>query len=43
MPQIVMLLKRKPGMTREEFKAHYESGHAQMALRYQVHLMQAPR
>ncbi|HKT75966.1 MAG TPA: EthD domain-containing protein [Sphingobium sp.] len=40
MPQIVMLLKRKPGMTMEEFKAHYESSHAQMALRYQGHLMQ---
>ena len=40
MPQIVILLKRKPGMTREEFKAHYESSHAQMALKYHGHLMQ---
>ena len=40
MPQIVILLKRKPGMTREEFKAHYESSHARMTVRYQGHLMQ---
>ena len=40
MPQIVLLLKRKPGMTREEFKQHYESSHAQMAMRYQGHVMQ---
>ena len=39
MPQIVLLLKRKPGMTPEEFKAHYESSHAAMAVRYQGHLM----
>ena len=40
MPQIVLLLKRKPGMSREEFKAHYESSHAAMAVRWQGHTMQ---
>ena len=39
MPQIVLLLKRKPGMSKEEFKAHYESSHAQMAVRYKGHIM----
>ncbi|HKX77753.1 MAG TPA: EthD domain-containing protein [Novosphingobium sp.] len=39
MPQIVLLLKRKPGMTPEEFKAHYESSHAQMAMKHHGHLM----
>lgn len=40
MPQIVLLLKRKPGMTKEEFKAHYESSHAAAAVRWQGRLMQ---
>ena len=39
MPSIVMMLKRKPGMTMEEFKAHYENSHAAMAVKYQGHAM----
>lgn len=37
MPSIVMMLKRKPGMTKEEFKEHYENSHAAMAMKYMSH------
>lgn len=37
MPSIVLLLKRKPGMTMEEFRHHYETSHAAMAVKYQGH------
>lgn len=40
MPQMVLLLKRKPGMSKEAFKVHYETSHADMARRYQGHLIQ---
>lgn len=40
MPHIVIMLKRKPGMTKEAFKAHYESSHAMIAKKYQSHLIQ---
>ena len=39
MVQLVLLIKRKPGMTKEEFKAHYENSHAPMAMRHMGHLV----
>ena len=39
MVQLVLLIKRKPGMTKEEFKAHYESSHAPMAMKHMGHLV----
>ena len=38
MVQIVLLLKRKPGMTHEAFKAHYESSHVPLAMKHLGHL-----
>lgn len=34
MPSIVMMLKRKPGMSMKEFRHHYETSHAAMAVKY---------
>lgn len=39
MVQLVLLIKRKPGMSKEAFKAHYESSHAPMAMRHMGHLV----
>lgn len=37
--KIMILLKRKPGMTMEAFRAHYESSHVVLAYKYLGHLM----
>jgi hypothetical protein len=34
----VVLLKRKPGMTKEEFRRHYETSHVALAKKYYGHL-----
>lgn len=38
MPKLIILIKRKPGMTREEFEHHYETSHAVFGKRTQGHL-----
>lgn len=38
MVTMILLLKRKPGMTHEEFREYYEKGHAMMAKKYFGHL-----
>ncbi len=38
MVTMILLLKRRPGMTHEEFRHYYESGHAMMAKKYFGHL-----
>jgi len=35
---LVFLLKRKPGITKEEFRAAYEGGHVQIAKKYLGHV-----
>jgi hypothetical protein len=37
--KIMLLLRRKPGMTFEQFKAHYETTHVQLAHQYVGHLI----
>lgn len=32
MTKIIVLIKRKPGISREDFRAHYETHHADLAL-----------
>ena len=39
MIKIVFLLKRKPGMTREAFREHYENVHSELARKYIGHLL----
>jgi hypothetical protein len=34
----IVLLKRKPGLTHEQFRHHYETVHAQLAHKYLGHL-----
>lgn len=31
MTKLILLVKRKPGLTHEEFRAHYEASHAPLA------------
>ena len=38
MPQIVLFLTRKPGTTPEQFKHHYETSHAPLAMKHLGHL-----
>ena len=38
MVTMISLLKRKPGMSKEEFREYYEKGHAMMAKKYFGHL-----
>ncbi|MDH4565172.1 EthD family reductase [Pseudomonas sp. BN414] len=38
MPKIIMLIKRKPGLTQAEFKEYYERVHAPLARRVLVHM-----
>jgi len=38
MPQIVLCLTRKEGTTFEEFKHHYETSHAPLAMKHLGHL-----
>ena len=33
MPKLILFVKRKPGLTHEQFRAHYESTHAPLARR----------
>jgi hypothetical protein len=35
---IILLLKRKPGMSREQFRHHYETSHVALAKEYVGHL-----
>lgn len=39
MAKLIFMLKRKPGITPEEFRAHYESSHARYAQKYIGHLL----
>jgi hypothetical protein len=39
MIKLVILLKRKPGLSHEEFRRHYETRHAPLALKYLDHLL----
>ena len=38
MDRVLVLLKRKPGLTFEQFKEHYESSHAKLGEKYFGHL-----
>mgnify|MGYP001494661627 FL=1 len=35
---MILLLKRKPGMTREQFRRHYETSHVMLAKKHLGHL-----
>ena len=35
---MILLLKRKPGMTREQFRQHYETSHVMLAKKHGGHL-----
>lgn len=35
---MILLLKRKPGMTREQFRQHYETSHVMLAKKHVGHL-----
>jgi len=37
--QVVLCLKRRPDLTHEEFRAHYENSHAPLAIRHMGHLV----
>jgi uncharacterized protein (TIGR02118 family) len=39
MIKLIILLKRKPGLSREEFRRHYETRHAPLAMKYLDHLL----
>ena len=39
MYKVMWLLKRKPGITHEQFREHYETSHAELGKRYVGHLM----
>jgi len=39
MAKLVFLLKRKPGITKEQFREHYESSHVKLAEKYIGHLL----
>jgi hypothetical protein len=39
MYKVMWLLKRKPGITDEQFREHYEKSHAELGKRYIGHLM----
>jgi EthD domain len=38
MIKVVLLVRRRPGLSREEFRAHYEGTHAPLAARSLAHL-----
>lgn len=38
MTTLVLLLKRKPGMSKEQFRHHYETSHVALAKKYVGHL-----
>ena len=37
--KVIFLLKRKPGITAEQFREHYERSHVKMAQKYLGHLL----
>jgi hypothetical protein len=39
MAKLVFLLKRKPGITKEQFREHYETSHVKLAEKYIGHLL----
>lgn len=39
MIKIIFMLKRKPGITKEQFREHYENSHAKLAQKYIGHLL----
>jgi hypothetical protein len=39
MVKLIFLLKRKPGITPEQFRAHYENSHSRHAQKYIGHLL----
>lgn len=39
MYKVMWLLKRKPGITHEQFRHHYETSHAELGKKYIGHLM----
>jgi hypothetical protein len=39
MAKLIFLLKRKPGMSKEGFRAHYEASHVKLAEQYIGHLL----
>lgn len=39
MAKIVFFLKRKPGITHEQFREHYENSHSRLAQKYIGHLL----
>ena len=39
MPKAVFLIKRKPGLSPEEFRNHYENVHIPLAMKYIGHLL----
>jgi hypothetical protein len=39
MAKLIFLLKRKPGITPEQFRDHYESSHVRLAQKYIGHLL----
>ena len=39
MVKIIFMLKRKPGITKEQFREHYENSHAKLAQKYIGHLL----
>ncbi|WP_162986924.1 EthD domain-containing protein [Sphingomonas paeninsulae] len=40
MIKVIWLLKRKPGMSKEAFREHYESSHVMLAHQYVGHLLE---
>lgn len=40
MIKLIFMLKRKPGITPEAFREHYESSHVKLAYKYIGHLLQ---
>ncbi|MBV9840045.1 MAG: EthD domain-containing protein [Sphingomonadaceae bacterium] len=43
MIKVMLFVKRKPGLTHEEFRARYESGHVPLAISELPHLVQYRR
>ena len=43
MVKLIFMLKRKPGLSKEQFRAHYESSHVELAHKYIGHLLTAYR
>lgn len=43
MIKLIFMLKRKPGISKEQFRAHYESSHIELAHKYIGHLLTAYR